>query len=225
MKEDYVALHTDLIAYVLTWANSYRNKPSDYVTVRGRIKSLLEIQMEFVAREGYSVDNYKQTRFAVCAWIDELIMNSLWDHRQEWQKDLLQSEYYRTTNAGEEFFERLAEIHPEQKPVREIFHICLCLGFRGRFVWDDEQPKLKTFIRQNYSQLPAPLIEVRDLGLEKIMPAAYEGKLDLARTSPKEQGRTWLKLALGLAGPPIALAIGFYVYRFILGNILNGIIS
>lgn len=225
MKEDYVALHTDLIAYVLMWAKSCHQRQPAYAEVRAHIKALLETQMEQVIRDGYSVDNYKQTRFALCAWIDELIMNSLWEYRQEWQKDLLQSEYYRTTNAGEEFFERLAEIHPEQKPVREIFHICLCLGFRGRFVWEDEQPKLKNFIRQNYSQLPLPLIEVRDLGLERIMPTVDEGEIAPGLVPKKNQGVSWQKVALGLAGPPILLAIIFYIYRFILGNIRDGTIS
>jgi type VI secretion system protein ImpK len=224
MKEDYVHLYTDLIIYILIWNQTVADRQPPYSEVRAKIRSMLEDQFALVNREGWSTDNYKQSRFAICAWIDELIMNSSWDYRQEWQKDLLQTEYYRTTNAGEEFFERLAELHPEHRHVREIFHLCLCLGFKGRYCWDEDQPKLNDIIRNNYTFLPEPFIEVRDLTVEKLIPEAYEDRPDIELPPPKRRTPLSLK-AIGLffALPPVIFILLFLLYRFILGSILDNV--
>ena len=222
MKENYVKLHTDLFIYTLLWARSVNSLQPSFEEVRSKIKGLLDDQLESVNREGYSVENYKQTRFAMLAWIDELIMNSDWEHRQEWQKQLLQAEFYRTTNAGEEFFERLDALHQEQKEVREIFHLCLCLGFKGRYCWDDDKPKLDEIIRHNYLLVPEPRIDVRDLGLEKLSPAGYPGNEEHAKPQKKARPRESRKVVYALfLVAPVVCAVLFMVYRFMLNGVLE----
>ncbi|MFH1138313.1 MAG: DotU family type IV/VI secretion system protein [Pseudomonadota bacterium] len=222
MKENYIKLHTDLFIYTLLWARSVNSRQPSLEEVRSKIKGLLDDQLETVNREGYSVENYKQTRFAMLAWLDELIMNSTWVNREEWQKKLLQTEFYRTTNAGEEFFERLEALHFEQKEVREIFLLCLCLGFKGRYCWDDDKPKLEEIIRQNYLLAPEPRIDVRDLGLEKLFPAGLPGTEETAGPSrkPRDQGGRAKLYALFLAAPAVFTVL-FLVYRFMLGGVLE----
>jgi type VI protein secretion system component VasF len=56
----------------------------------------------------------------VLSWIDEMFLNSNWPQRNQWQHMMLT--YYGTLNAGEEFF---------RHDVREIYYLCLSLGFQG----------------------------------------------------------------------------------------------
>ncbi|MBU2546856.1 MAG: DotU family type IV/VI secretion system protein [Proteobacteria bacterium] len=223
MKEDFVGLHRDLVAYMLVWARTCEKKQPPHDEVRSRIRSLLEAQQERVTRESMNAENYKQGRFAICAWIDEMIMNSGWEHRQDWQKDLLQTEYYRTTNAGEEFFERISHLQPEQKAVREVYHLCLGLGFKGRYCWDDDMPKLKEIMQQNYAMLPGPPVEVRDLGLERLTPEAYVEEASGTPAPKPKPALNRTKLLLYALIPPALFILLFIIYRFVLGGALNSL--
>lgn len=224
-KESWADLHKDLFIYMLMWSKTCSVRQPPYSEVRAKVKVMLDEQLDRVTRDGLNPENYKQTRFAVCAWIDELVMNSAWEHHDEWQKELLQAEYYRTTNAGEEFFERLSRLHPEQKEVREIYHLCLCLGFKGRYCWDDDAPKLKEIMHQNYALLPGPLVEVRDLGLERLIPSAYPGQ-DI-EMSPKTKGSSMsrMKVALLALIPPAFFLLLYIIYRYVLGTTLDNIMT
>ena len=225
MKEDFVAVHTDLMIFMLLWAKTCADQQPAYEATRSRISRMLDEQLERVRREEMGLENYKETRFAVCAWVDELIMNSGWDHRQAWQKDLLQTEFYHTTNAGEEFFERLEKLHPEQKSVREIYHLCVCLGFRGLYCWDDDIPKLQSILQQNYALLPGPRVEVRDLVAEHLIPSAYPDEKMENRARSKAGGTGLKRLVLYASLSPVIFVLFFIVYYFILSGILEGIVA
>ena len=73
-------------------------------------------------------------RFALVAFIDEVVARSDWDYRSAWMEKPLQSEEFGTTAAGDQFFEPMAdgsEIDPE---LAEIKFVILSLGFQGRYV-------------------------------------------------------------------------------------------
>ena len=100
------------------------------------------------------------------SWVDEMILTSTWPQRTRWQHLMLS--YYNTFNAGEEFFSRLHHLPPQANDVREIYYLCLSLGFLGQYAFGDgpsEVKKLKEStlrtttsgskgdIRRNYSLL------------------------------------------------------------------------
>ena len=218
MKENYATLHTDLLAYMLMWDKTYRERQPSLSETGSKIKVLLDEQAERIRREGMNTENYEHTRFAICAWIDELIMNSEWHHRQQWHQNLLQTAYYRTTNAGEEFFDRLNRLHPEQKAVREIYYVVLCLGFRGRYCWDDDAPKLDQIKRHHYALLPEPLIDVNDIGVKRLIPAAYDEQVRKYQPPKKEATLSRSKTLFFSLMPPAFFIILFGIYYFVLGG-------
>ena len=79
------------------------------------------------------IRDYDVARFAVCAWIDEHLMSIEWVFKNQWRDNLLQSHYYHTTNAGSEFFERLSKLDVNNNVVREVYLMCLGMGFRGKY--------------------------------------------------------------------------------------------
>jgi type VI secretion system protein ImpK len=82
-----------------------------------------------VKASGVAVETFREARFAVLSWIDEMFLNSNWPQRNQWQHMMLT--YYGTLNAGEEFFRHLEQRPSPLNDVREIYYLCLSLGFQG----------------------------------------------------------------------------------------------
>lgn len=79
-------------------------------------------------------DSIQDARFAVIAFIDEVLIDAEWLGRQEWDENPLQLQYFNITDAGSEFFDRLdrlkknAALHHEEL---EVYYLCMSLGFKG----------------------------------------------------------------------------------------------
>ena len=119
-------IFTDLIAFVIFFKSSCEKQPPDQNELREKILALATAQEERVKTAGISQDNFREARFAVFSWVDEMILTSTWPHRARWQHLMLR--YYNTFNAGEEFFSRLHHLPPPANDVREIYYLCLSLG-------------------------------------------------------------------------------------------------
>jgi type VI secretion system protein ImpK len=83
------------------------------------------------------------TKFALVAFLDETIIASEWNKKEEWLARPLQLELFNRFDAGEEFFanlERLRQRPLENISLLKIYYLCMALGFRGRYqVVDREQ--------------------------------------------------------------------------------------
>lgn len=76
----------------------------------------------------------KDAKYALTAFIDELVLNSSWTARNEWMAKPLQLEFFGEHTAGEGFFSRLATLRQggeENVNLLEVFYYCLQLGFEG----------------------------------------------------------------------------------------------
>ena len=100
-------IFTDLIAFVIFFKSSCDKQPPDQNELREKILALATAQEERVKTAGISADNFREARFAVFSWVDEMILTSTWPHRTRWQHLMLS--YYKTFNAGEEFFSPFTE--------------------------------------------------------------------------------------------------------------------
>ncbi|WP_336284360.1 DotU family type IV/VI secretion system protein [Citrobacter arsenatis] len=90
--------------------------------------------------------------FAIVAWLDELVLraNPIWEG--EWRNHLLQHELFNTTIGGEIFFRNLEAIDTENIELRKFHLFCLALGFKGEFVYRDQD--LNDFIQKEKNKLP-----------------------------------------------------------------------
>lgn len=78
----------------------------------------------------------EEGKYALVAFLDEVILNSEWLHKEEWSSQPLQLEYFGTHLAGEEFFTRLDKLTKEEtaRPeIIEVYYLCLTLGFEGKY--------------------------------------------------------------------------------------------
>ncbi len=76
----------------------------------------------------------KDARYALAAYIDEVVLTSDWPGRLEWMAKPLQLEFFGEHLAGEGFFSRLAELRQEGEcsiDLVELYYVCLQMGFEG----------------------------------------------------------------------------------------------
>lgn len=102
---------------------------------------------------GIAQADIDEALFAFGTWADELLLTTRWDGAAQWQRHLLQRRYANVSNGGVAFYERLAQLTPAQLPVREVFYLCLALGFGGRYAYDRNQKTLTDIRRSNLAML------------------------------------------------------------------------
>lgn len=111
--------------------------PVDDEGLRQRCLDLLSEFQSRATRSGYGPELVDAARYALVALIDERVMSLDAPIRDSWASSPLQIRLFEAFNAGEAFFERLATFRnpgsPDRADVLEVFHLCLCLGFKGRY--------------------------------------------------------------------------------------------
>lgn len=165
-----------LIAYVSYFRKNAAAKQPSYDQVKADIQRLLTGSEACVRNGLFSREDYDQARFMVCAWVDETILASSWTHRAMWQREPLQRIYYNTADAGDEAFERLNALGLHQREVREVYYLCLALGFRGRFIHPGDEVLLDQLKSSNLKLLVGSSSGLPSLEKGELFPGAYPVK-------------------------------------------------
>lgn len=90
---------------------------------------------------GVHADDITAARYAYCAAVDEIILRSSFDIRDAWETRPLQLRIFGDQLAGEHFYQRLDDLRARGSAhvqALEVFHMCLLLGFQGRYALDGE---------------------------------------------------------------------------------------
>ena len=104
--------------------------------LRTRLQHLFHVAEKQAKSIGVSSDAYAEAKYAVTAYIDEMIINSRWSQREQWAARPLQYDFFSEYVAGEGFFKRLETIRrtpPLNTDLLEIYDLCLILGFEGQY--------------------------------------------------------------------------------------------
>lgn len=78
-------------------------------------------------------------KYAYCAALDEIILSSQFALRLAWERRRLQLVIFGDQLAGEHFFDRLEALRSAggaRLPALQVFHMCLLIGFRGKYALD-----------------------------------------------------------------------------------------
>ena len=81
-------------------------------------------------------DDVAAVKYALAAFVDEVILSAEWAGRDSWGDDPLQLHFFGTYLAGEGFFQKLDELRAQGKTragALEVYYLCLVLGFRGKY--------------------------------------------------------------------------------------------
>jgi len=215
----------DLVAYVAYFLRTVDNKQTPFDQVKSDIQRLMSETEVFLKEGSFLQDDYDLARFAVCAWVDEALLSSSWSEKGKWQAEQLQRLYYQTTDGGEIFFDRLNALGPHQRDVREVYYLCLAMGFMGRYCNEGDEYLLEQLKTSNLKVLTGSSMGIPSLDQTDLFPEAYP--VETAQAAPENANLSLSGFTLLCVGAPVVLfAVLFFIYYFILGNvgetILNG---
>jgi type IV/VI secretion system ImpK/VasF family protein len=91
-------------------------------------------------------------RYLLVGFADEVILSSTWSKAKEWREKLLEMELFKTSVAGERFFDFLERDGYRDPELAEFFFTCLSLGFRGKF--RSREGELQAIKQRVYAVLP-----------------------------------------------------------------------
>jgi type VI secretion system protein ImpK len=191
-----------------------------YDTLRAEVVSKLKACERQAQQLDLPAQTLEAARFAVIAYLDELILVSPWTDKPRWQQLTLQREMFHTTNAGAEFYTRLGTLGEDDAAhaAREVFYLCLALGFRGKYFGDARFSEFTEVKRANLRML-LPDSQGLDLKAVTLFPEAYGP----ANTAHKGLSGRWNILPWVFGAPVAALVILFIVYHDSIAAALSGI--
>jgi type VI secretion system protein ImpK len=110
-------------------------------------------QFEQAARDGgVSNDLLRPAHYALCASIDDVVLNTPWGSQGGWAARSLVSTFHQEVRSGERFFrilEDLKQIPATNLPVLELMYYCLSLGFLGQYRLPPHRPGEVDRIRED----------------------------------------------------------------------------
>jgi len=137
-RPDNLALAFQEILTVIERLRSNRQPIPDAATFRQQFRAALQQSDAEARRRGYTAEDIQLAIFAVVAFLDESILNLRSPIFADWPRQPLQEEFFGHHIAGEVFFQHLQRLLGANEThttadVLEIFHLCLLLGFAGRY--------------------------------------------------------------------------------------------
>jgi len=105
-----------------------------FADLQARYHDLITAFATTAGTAGISSEDIAQARFALTAVVDETVMLSAMEARDEWLSQPLQLRYFDEVTAGEEFYNRIDLLRLGRKHgVLEVFWLCLAFGFKGKY--------------------------------------------------------------------------------------------
>jgi type VI secretion system protein ImpK len=103
--------------------------------LRRHLQSLFAAMNAKARAWGISPEDASDASFAIVALLDEILVQTSWPGKLEWQSSPLQFVYFNENTAGESFFRRAHFLlgQPHRAHVLQIYFYCLALGFQGRY--------------------------------------------------------------------------------------------
>ena len=114
-----------------------RHAPTDAEQFRLRLKDFLSVVDRGARKLHIPTEDLHLAKYAYCALVDEQVMMHQPALRADWERRPLQLEMFGEQLAGEHFFDHLEEVRQHgasRLQVLEVFHMCLLLGFQGRYL-------------------------------------------------------------------------------------------
>lgn len=187
---------------------------------RTRMKTLLASSDRDARSAGYTADLVKRAIYAFVAFLDESVLNSPQAMFADWARQPLQEEIFGDHMAGETFFRHLQDLlgrqdSEELADVLEVFHLCLLLGFRGRF-GTTEHGELRALVTETGDKIR----RIRD-GVEPLAPS-----WGLPPETPSPPRDPWIRrFGLAAASAILVTIVLAVVFSLLLSSGVGGVES
>jgi type VI secretion system protein ImpK len=107
-------------------------------------------------QENIDPQSVKVARYAICATLDDVVLNTPWGGTSDWTQQSMVGTFHRETVGGDRFYDLLARL--EKSPgqnidLLEFLYMCLSLGFEGRLRVEQNGADSHLNIRQGLARI------------------------------------------------------------------------
>ena len=102
---------------------------------RGMVEAVRAFEQRALAT-GRDTRTLRAARYALCATIDDVVLNTPWGSASSWTQQGLTSLFHNEVTGGDRFFEILEQMQKDlgrHAEVVELMYLCASLGFEGRY--------------------------------------------------------------------------------------------
>jgi type IV/VI secretion system ImpK/VasF family protein len=199
----------DFYGFVLLFTEAPDADRQGAAVLRTHLQQLLDRFAKHPELQRVPPEEIQEARFAMVAFADEMILRSDWSGREEWLASLLQLQLFQTNRAGDEFYQHLQNLRPDQTHAREAYFLSLALGFEGAYAgMPAERAEL---IRQQFEFLRSSGRALDLASTQPVAPPAYALEIHLRGSSGK---RLWPVLLTWALIGGATLAVLWAVLRY-----------
>jgi type VI secretion system protein ImpK len=119
-----------------------RHHPTDEATFALRMNKFLDEFEKGARKLNVDIEDIYSAKYAFCAAVDETILASQFKIRDAWERRPLQLLVFGEQLAGENFFNRLEQLRNQgakHLQALEVYHLCLLLGFKGKYIIEGQE--------------------------------------------------------------------------------------
>jgi type VI secretion system protein ImpK len=105
---------------------------------------------------GVPAQSVKIARYAICATIDDVVLNTPWGGQSIWAQQSMVGTFHKETHGGDRFFDLLTHLEKEpanNRDLLEFLYQCLSLGFEGRLRVENRGSEKHLSIRDGLARL------------------------------------------------------------------------
>jgi len=109
---------------------------SNVEALRERVIAEINAFERRITPSGLSPQVIRAGRYALCATIDDLVLNTPWGSRSVWTQRSMVGTFYSETWGGDRFFDLLEQLKRDAAvnlDLLELLYLCITLGFEGKY--------------------------------------------------------------------------------------------
>ncbi|MEP5729422.1 MAG: type IVB secretion system protein IcmH/DotU [Sulfitobacter sp.] len=161
---------------------------------------------------GIPAQTVKIARYALCATLDDVVLNTPWGGQSSWGLQSMVGTFHRETVGGDRFFDLLARLEKEpgtNLDVLEFIYMCLSLGFEGRLRIEQGGPDKHLQIRQGLARV----IRGQRGDVERDLSPHWQGE-----DKPFKALSAWRLVWIALGATAALLALQFTSFSYLLST-------
>lgn len=212
-----VAIATPLLALVSRIRN--RAQHMDPEKLRQSVMAEVRSFENAALKAGEDAQKVKVARYALCATLDDVVLNTPWGEQSSWAMQSMVGTFHRETVGGDRFFDLLARL--EQDPganidLLEFLYMCLSLGFEGRLRVENGGQDRHLQIRNSLARI----IRGQRGEFERDLSPRWKGVL-----RPYKMLSAWKMVWIAIGATAAILALIFGGFTYLLGQRSNAVLA
>ncbi len=161
---------------------------------------------------GVDPQQVKVARYAICATIDDVVLNTPWGEQSSWGMQSMVGTFHKETVGGDRFYDVLARLEkdpPNNIELLEFMYMCLSLGFDGRLRVEAGGVDKHMQVRNGLARI----IRAQRGAVEQDLSPRWRGV-----EKPHRALSAWKPVYIALATTATVLALMFATLTYLLGN-------